>query len=84
MQKGFKDPSAFRYITSFTVFPTLRTVAKFNCPLLHLVLKMQCSPPFVRDGVEYVALRVNGQSFMLHQIRKMIGLIGLSAFAILF
>jgi tRNA pseudouridine38-40 synthase len=28
---------------------------------------------FVMDGVEFVRFRVHGQSFMLHQIRKMIG-----------
>ena len=30
---------------------------------------------FIRDGWEYIELRVKGQSFMIHQIRKMIGLI---------
>jgi tRNA pseudouridine38-40 synthase len=29
----------------------------------------------MKDGLEYIILRVKGQSFMLHQIRKMIGLI---------
>jgi hypothetical protein len=29
----------------------------------------------MKDGLEYVILRVKGQSFMLHQIRKMIGLV---------
>ena len=33
----------------------------------------QCSDPFVRDGIELVSMKVKGQSFMLHQIRKMIG-----------
>jgi len=31
--------------------------------------------PFVYSGWEYVELRVKGQSFMIHQIRKMIGLV---------
>jgi len=30
--------------------------------------------PFLYDGLEFVKLTVHGQSFMLHQIRKMIGL----------
>ena len=29
---------------------------------------------FEQDGTEWLALRVHGQSFMLHQIRKMVGL----------
>ncbi|KAI9350344.1 pseudouridine synthase [Obelidium mucronatum] len=33
-----------------------------------------CDPYVRADGVEWVKLRVNGQSFMLHQIRKMVGL----------
>lgn len=29
--------------------------------------------PFVRDDMEFSELRVKGQSFMMHHIRKMIG-----------
>ena len=31
--------------------------------------------PFICNEWEYVELRVVGQSFMIHQIRKMVGLI---------
>ena len=31
--------------------------------------------PFIKQQWEYVELRVKGQSFMIHQIRKMIGLV---------
>jgi hypothetical protein len=33
----------------------------------------QVGVPFIRDEMEYVVITVRGQSFMLHQIRKMIG-----------
>ncbi|CAG7823342.1 unnamed protein product, partial [Allacma fusca] len=39
------------------------------------IFSFTCGEPFVKDGLEYVILRVKGQSFMLHQIRKMIGLV---------
>lgn len=44
------DPSALRYIMSFSV-----------------------GHPFVCRNIEFVSLSVEGQSFMLNQIRKMIG-----------
>lgn len=32
-----------------------------------------CEQPFVRNDVEFAVLKVQGQSFMMHQIRKMVG-----------
>ncbi|XP_069139906.1 pseudouridylate synthase 1 homolog isoform X2 [Argopecten irradians] len=38
------------------------------------IISFKCGEPFVRDDIEFVQLTVRGQSFMLHQIRKMIGI----------
>ncbi|KAK3108999.1 hypothetical protein FSP39_020581 [Pinctada imbricata] len=38
------------------------------------IRSFECGKPFVIDGTEYVILTVNGQSFIRHHIRKMIGI----------
>ncbi|OWF38290.1 tRNA pseudouridine synthase A, mitochondrial [Mizuhopecten yessoensis] len=38
------------------------------------IINFKCGEPFVQDDMEFVQLTVRGQSFMLHHIRKMIGL----------
>lgn len=39
------------------------------------IMEMHCEEPFVREGMEFAVIKVKGQSFMMHQIRKMIGLV---------
>lgn len=61
VQKSFKDPSAKRHIKSFIVNE---------------------KPILIGDGpdeqrTEWLSLKVHGQSFMMHQIRKMIGMVTL-------
>lgn len=47
---------------------------KFNDPSASRFMKsFICEEPFVRRDVEFAVLKVQGQSFMMHQIRKMIG-----------
>ena len=37
------------------------------------IIFIQCGKPFEENGKEFITISVKGQSFMLHQIRKMIG-----------
>lgn len=36
------------------------------------IISFRCAETFVSNGIEFAVLEVKGQSFMLHQIRKMV------------
>jgi tRNA pseudouridine38-40 synthase len=38
-------------------------------------MNFEMGEPFITKGLEFSVLKVKGQSFMMHQIRKMVGLI---------
>ncbi|KAK2156955.1 hypothetical protein NP493_1913g00027 [Ridgeia piscesae] len=38
------------------------------------IMEFSMGEPYVRDGLEFAVMTVKGQSFMIHQIRKMIGI----------
>lgn len=42
---------------------------------MRYIKEIECGQPFLVGNLEYVQIRIKGQSFMLHQIRKMIGLV---------
>ena len=70
--------SSDQYILAccFVILPGCRdNCCGLTCTCMHsfMYLSFQVDKPFIKDGLELVVVKVKGQSFMLHQIRKMIG-----------
>ena len=48
--------------------------APTDASAMRYIMAIDCCEPFLTNELEFVVIRVKGQAFMLHQIRKMIGL----------
>ena len=42
---------------------------------MRYILSIEAGQPFMKDGLEVIIVQIRGQSFMLHQIRKMMGMV---------
>ena len=56
-----------------TIYNYTVRVDPHDAAAMRYIISFECGEPFVIDGVEFVRTTVVGQSFMLHQIRKLIG-----------
>ncbi|XP_067125274.1 pseudouridylate synthase 1 homolog [Centruroides vittatus] len=62
----------FEGVHNYQNFTSSREAREKGC--VRNIMSCECGQPFLYKGVEFVVIRIKGQSFMLHQIRNMIGL----------
>ncbi|KAG8440572.1 hypothetical protein GDO86_006353 [Hymenochirus boettgeri] len=65
--------SAYKGTHNFHNFTSKKTFEESNA--WRHMFEVSCSEPFVLHGTEFAQIVITGQSFMLYQIRKMVGLI---------
>ncbi|KAF9205722.1 tRNA pseudouridine synthase 1 [Haplosporangium sp. Z 27] len=70
VREGF---SAYIGTKNFHNFTIGKNFKEKTCQ--RFIMKFDVSDPKMIEGTEWLSLKVHGQSFMLHQIRKMVGLI---------
>lgn len=71
-----KVNETLRFLTGTHNFHNFTSGRKYTDPSAkRYIISFECSKPFIKDGYEFSVIKVRGQSFMLHQIRKMVGLV---------
>lgn len=63
--------SVFKGATNFHNYTQKKE--HFDRSSIRNIYTIECGQPFIEKGVEFATITIKGQSFMLHQIRKMVG-----------